>query len=282
MGEPGGARTTGGGRQGFSVRLRTGASVGVLAAGGAGAAAPLVLVPGVGGAKELFAGLLPRLAADRRAYAVDLSPRVARGAGVLDSAAADLDEVLDALALERADLLGQSFGAVVAVRAWRVRPGRLRRLVLAAPATAPAGPAGAWTFLRWTALGSAVRLWPASRRRSLAALVRRCGGYPIEPELTGGDFDALVDRVKGLAVRALARRLAALVGHSWRRELAGVDAPLLIVEGDREAALLPRGVLELFRTRAGTRLVTVAGGHMPFLTRPGEFARAVLGFLDAP
>jgi pimeloyl-ACP methyl ester carboxylesterase len=281
MEEPRVSRATGGEPEGLAVRLRTGATVGVLAAGVAAGAPPLVLVPGVGGAKELFAGLLPRLAAGRRAYAVDLSPRVGRG-GALDSAAADLREVLDALGLERADLLGQSFGAVVAVRAWRAQRSRVRRLVLAAPATAPAGLAGAWTFLRWMALGGAVRLWPSSQRRGLAALVRRAGGYPIEPELEGEDFDALVDRVKRLAALALARRLLALVGHSWRRELGDVEVPLLIVEGDREAELLPRDVLELFRERPGTRFAAVAGGHMPFLTRPDEFAHAVLQFLDAP
>jgi pimeloyl-ACP methyl ester carboxylesterase len=88
--------------------------------------------------------------------------------------------------------------------------------------------------------------------------------------------------VKRLAVPALARRLLALAGHSWRRELADVEAPLLIVEGDREVELLPRQVLALFRARPATRYATVPGGHLPFLTRPDEFARAVGEFLDAP
>jgi pimeloyl-ACP methyl ester carboxylesterase len=262
------------------LRLRTGAEIGVLAAG-AGPAPPLVLVPGVGGGKELFTALLPRLAAGRRVCAVDLSPRVAPGRGLLDSAADDLCEALEALRLAPVDLLGQSFGAVVAVRVWRARPGRVRRLVLAAPAAPPAGLAGLWTFARWAALGSAVRLWPDSRRGGLAALVRRAGGYPIEPALDGDAFDALVDRVKRLRVRSLLRRLAALAGHSWERELAGVDVPLLVIEGDREAALLPRRTLELLRGRPGTRVVVVPGGHMPFLTRPQEFARVVLEHVSA-
>jgi pimeloyl-ACP methyl ester carboxylesterase len=267
-------------------RLRAGAEVGTLESGptiaGGPPRPPLVLVPGVGGAKELFAGLLPYLAGERRVVAVDLSPRVAPGRGVLASAADDLLELLDALELPRADLLGQSFGAVVSARAWRRRPERLRRLVLAAPATPPAGLAGARAIARWLVLGSAVRLWPRGRRRGLERFVRGAGGYAIEPELAGESFDALVERVRRTDAAALARRLLALLGHSWRRELADLTAPLLIVEGDLEAALLPRSVMGFFRTRPGTRVVTLPGGHMPFLVRPEEFARAVLEFLDAP
>jgi pimeloyl-ACP methyl ester carboxylesterase len=236
----------------------------------------------VGGAKELFSGLLPFLARSRRAVALDLSPRVTGGSGVVASAVDDLMETLDGLGLERVDALGQSFGAVVSVRAWRRHPQRLRRLVLAAPAIAPAGLAGARTLLKWILLGSAVRLWPASRRQSLARFVRGAGGYAIEPELEGESFDALIERVKRIHATALARRLLALVGHSWRTELAGVAVPLLVIEGDLEAALLPRTAVDCFRSRPGTRFVTLPGGHMPFLTRPEEFARPVVDFLDAP
>jgi pimeloyl-ACP methyl ester carboxylesterase len=242
---------------------------------------PLVLVPGVAGAKELFAGLLPCLARSRRVVAVDLSPLFPGGAGTLSAAARDLRETLDALGLARVDLLGQSFGAVAAVRAWRAEPERIRRLVLAAPAIAPAGARAAGTFLKWMVIGSAVRLWPRTRTRSLATFVRATGGYPIEPAIAGPGFDALVERVKSLRAGPLVRRLIALIGHSWEGELAGVTVPLLVIEGDLEASLLPPRARELFRSRPGTRWEVVPGGHSPFLTRPEEFARAVLEFLDA-
>jgi pimeloyl-ACP methyl ester carboxylesterase len=263
------------------VLLRTGAVIGALDHGPTSGRTPLVLVPGVGGAKELFSGLLGTFGEGRRVVAVDLSPRVARGSGVIASAVEDLLETLDALGLGRVDLLGQSFGAALVVGAWRAHPQRIRRVVLAGPASLPAGWRGAGAFCQWVVLGGTVRLWPESRRRALSRWVRRAGGYTLEPELEGTGFEALVDRVKRLPLGPYLRRLLALGRHSWKRDLAELSAPLLILEGEREAAVLPRATLALFRARPRTRLVIMPGGHLPFLTRPEEFARIVRQFLDA-
>jgi len=264
----------------LSIRLRTGVQVGVLAGGRESPAPPLVLLPGVGGAKELFYSLMEPLGRGRRVWAVDLSPRVGARESVIDSAVKDLQEVLVALDLERCDLLGQSFGAVVAARATRRDGSRVRRLVLASPAAAPRGWLAPRMVFVSLATGGAIRVWPKSRSASLRRCIESLGGYALEPTLGGEDFDALVARVRRVLVFPFFRRLVACAWHSWMAELEGIDKPVLILEGEREVPLLPPAVLSFFRSRPNTSFVVVPGGHMPFLTSPDRFASAVSQFLD--
>jgi pimeloyl-ACP methyl ester carboxylesterase len=262
------------------IRLRTGFELEVLLRGADGEAPPLVLVPGVAGNKELFSNIVGLLSSDRHVVAVDLSPAVARGSSVLASAVTDLIEVLDAFGLARFDLLGQSFGALISVRVTRARPEAVRRLVLAGPATIPSSWAAPGIFARWLGMAAMIRVCPPRLRPAVARIVRQAGGFALEPELDGGGMDELMTRIRLVKVLPLARRLLAVRGHPWPRELSEITAPLLIIEGDREAALLPADVLVYFHQRPQTRYAEMRGGHMPFLVRPEEFVGLVRAFLD--
>ena len=264
------------------IGLRTGFHLEVLESGAESEAPPLVLVPGVAGGKELFSCIVGLLSQDRRVIAADLSPVVARHTSVLQSAVDDLLEVLGRLGLARFDLLGQSFGALIAVRATRARPEAVRRLVLAGPATIPSSWAAPGIFARWLGMGTMLRVCPARLRPTVAGLVRKAGGFALEPELDGGGLDELANRIRTTRVLPLIRRLLAVRGHPWPQELAEITAPVLIIEGDREAALLPDDVLVYFDQRPHTKYVEMRGGHMPFLVRPEEFVALVREFLSAP
>ena len=261
------------------IALRTGAEVEIMVGGTAGAAPPLVLVPGVAGAKELFSPVFDLLGADRRVIATDLSPVVAHGSTLLSSAVDDFLQVLDALDVPRCDLLGQSFGALIAVRALKARPAAVRRLVLAGPATIPSSWAAPGIFWRWTIAGGVMRFCPIRLRPWVAGMIRRTGGFALEPELDGTGFDELMTRVRSTHVRPLIRRLLAVRGHPWKKEMEGVEVPVLVIEGDREAALLPSAVITFFDERPNTTYREIPGGHLPFLVRPKEFVGCVTTFL---
>lgn len=263
------------------IRLRTGSEVEVLLGGAGTGALPLVLVPGVAGAKELFSPIHDLLAADRRVIATDLSPVIAHGSSLLESAVDDFLEVLDALGLTRFDLLGQSFGSLIAVRAAKARPGAVRKLVLAGPATIPSSWAAPGIFWRWMVAGGMMRICPVRLRPWVADMIRRTGGFALEPELDGTGFDELMTRVRTVHVRPLIRRLFAVRGHPWKKEMEGIEAPVLVVEGQREAALLPSSVITFFNERANTTYREIPGGHLPFLVRPEVFRKLVIDFLEA-
>ena len=264
-----------------AIRLRTGVEVGVIVAGEPGPEPALVMVPGVGGTKEVFSSVIPLLACDRLVVAMDLSPRFARGWTVVDSAVDDLLEVVAAVGLSRYDLLGHSFGALVAARTARSRPAEVRKLVLASPAVIPATMAGVSIVWGWLFMGAAIRYWPRSRPDRLSTFVKRCGGFPLEPEVEGESFEAMTKRIRETKLWPLVRRIWGVAGRSWASELKGVTAPILVIEGDQEFAFLPQAIVEIFRGGAGTKIVEIPGGHLPFLVRPEEFARQVDAFLRA-
>ncbi|MCH0543049.1 alpha/beta fold hydrolase [Streptomyces sp. MUM 203J] len=99
-------------------------------------APPLVLLHALGEEAGDWAPVTPALALDRRVYALDL-----RGHGRSDwpgdySLELMRDDVLgflDALGLDRVDLIGHSLGGAVAYLLAQERPGRVRRLVLEDP-----------------------------------------------------------------------------------------------------------------------------------------------------
>jgi pimeloyl-ACP methyl ester carboxylesterase len=99
-----------------------------------GSGEPLVLLHGGIGAGELFAPILPELAASRRVIAVDLQghghtadiDRPLRPETLADDVAA----LIAHLGLERADVMGYSLGGLVALRTAIQHPERVRRLVL--------------------------------------------------------------------------------------------------------------------------------------------------------
>lgn len=262
------------------VSLASGEEIGVHVSEATGpeAAPPLLLLPGVSGAGELFESLTPRLARGRRVATIDLPRRFPRGRAVDASVAAVL-AALASLSWNRADLLGQSFGSLVAVRAWRRAPDRVGRLVLASPAVRPAGLRGLGIVGAWLTVGSLVRIWPSEDLGRLERIVRAAGGYPAEPDLAGAEFVALARRVRRLDARALFRRLASLSRHDWRSELRDVTAPVLILMGGREVEVLPPPMRRYFETRPATAWRVVPGGHMPFLSSREEFAAAVEAFL---
>jgi len=260
--------------------LRTGAVVEAWIGGKAGAGPPLLMIPGVSGNKELLDCVFAPLARDRRVIVIDLSPVFERGVSILESAVRDAREIVEALRLDEFDLLGQSFGGLIAAHLTRQPPSSVRKLILAGPAVVPSSWAAPAILARWLSAGAMIRVCPRRWRPGLATVIRHSGGFPIEPELEGQGLEDLVTRVQVLRVVPLLRRLLSIHGVSWEKELAGVEAPVLVIEGSREAALLPPKLLVFFDQRPNTKYVELAGGHLPFLVRPEKFVAIVDAFLD--
>jgi 3-oxoadipate enol-lactonase len=115
-------------------------------------APPLVLLHGLGEGAADWDGIAPAFAPHWRVYAVDLRGHGASdwpGAYSVELMRADVLAFLDALGLDRVDLVGHSMGGLVACLLARDRPARVRRLILedigtlqSRPRTVPDRPAG--------------------------------------------------------------------------------------------------------------------------------------------
>ncbi|WP_406194418.1 alpha/beta fold hydrolase [Kitasatospora sp. NBC_01560] len=94
---------------------------------------PLVLLHALGERSLDWAGVLPELAPAHHVFALDLRGHGDSGRPGRYGLVEMRDDVLaflDALGLERVDLVGHSMGGVVAYLVAQERPGRIRRLVL--------------------------------------------------------------------------------------------------------------------------------------------------------
>ncbi|WP_437331548.1 alpha/beta fold hydrolase [Sorangium sp. So ce394] len=233
-------------------------------------APPLVCVHG---AMASSAHLLPELGpllARFRVYAVDVIGQSVKSADVRvpvegPAYAEWLTDVLDALGLPRAHLLGVSWGGFVALRMAEVAPARIDRLVLIVPGGVVSGPV--WQGLTRVAIPMALyRAFPSEDR--LARLVS--GLFTTQDAMWGPYF--------GDAVRSyrLDMRIPPL---ATPEALAGFTRPALVFGADddvsfpgakllaRAKVLLPRAETELlegcrhspptddaFRARLGGRI----------------------------
>lgn len=178
-------------------------------------------------------------------------------------------DVLDALALDRADVVGLSLGGWLAAELAVRHPGRVNRLVLvdAVGVRVPGVPMG--------------DVFMASPPKARALLFHD----PTSPVATALLPDAPPPEHLGevLRGREAAARLLWNPAHQYRRltsRLWRVQAPTLVVWGANDR-LIPLAYGEAWTGGiAGARLVTIERcGHLPPLEQPERLAEVVLGFL---
>ena len=219
----------------------------------AGEGDPLVLVHGLSGSWRWWRPVLAALGARHAVHVVDL-PRFRRHGLRPEAAAEWLEELLVALALRPAHVAAHSLGGLVAVQLAARSPESVRRLVLVAPAGVPPGR---------SLLGHALPLAAALRTASPSLL-------------TSLVLDAARTRPTSLLRGA---RFA--ISEDVRARLADVQAPTLLVWGERDPLVLARHAGEWLVRLPDARLVLVPrAGHVPMFDAPDELAAAVLGFLE--
>jgi pimeloyl-ACP methyl ester carboxylesterase len=215
-----------------------------------------------------FAEVLPRLAASRRAVAVDTPgygcsdrPKIQPTIG--DYAAA-LREALDELDLERVHLVGHHTGAVVAVELAAALPERVGTLVLSGPLYLDAA-------MR-KALGPVFAQWR----------VRNDGSHLTEKWQKFSDWTddpALVNRVLVDLLRAgETSEFGHFAAAEYRMEdrLPLVRSPTCLVYGKRDFFSSPESSGSFHEILGTCRTVVLDGGVFLPNEDPGGYARAVL------
>jgi pimeloyl-ACP methyl ester carboxylesterase len=184
----------------------------------------------------------------------------------------DVLETMDALGVERATLVGNSFGANVALRVAAVAPERVGGLVLVSAAGRERDPspqlAAAWDAEEAAlergdvdaAVAAVVEAWtlpgaPAELRDRVAAMQRRA----LETQLAAGEAEEAPDPLDG-------RRLE--------------PVPTVIAVGEHEMPDFPAAAEAWAAELPEARRVTIAGaGHLAPLEQPEAFRALLVGFL---
>jgi pimeloyl-ACP methyl ester carboxylesterase len=256
----------------------------------AGTGDPAILLHGLGATK---ASMLPTLGAlareGRRAIAIDLpgfgdSTKPLLGAYDPPYFADAVTALLDALDLERADLIGNSMGGRVAIEVGLRAPDRTRRLVLLAPSLAWLRPRPWAPYLKLVPTQLGV-IQPAPRR--IVERIVRAVVPGSDNEWTAAGIDEflrsyLTPRGRS-AFYAAARNIYLEEPNGpdgfWTR-LRELNAPSLFVWGRRDPVVpfgFARHVREVLPRAEHLELEC---GHVPQLERPRETHAATVRFLS--
>jgi pimeloyl-ACP methyl ester carboxylesterase len=268
-----------------AVTLAGGLRLRVLEAGPE-AGTPLILIHGWGACVYTFRHQLNRrtdfrrrvIAFDQRGHGLSDKP-TARGSYVTGALVADVRDLMDALQIERADILGHSLGGGVALHFTLTHRARVRRLVLAAPiglTRVELPRIGHWLTPRFTdrfARFLTPRLLTEVLLRSTYGDPRRVTERDIDEYWAPSQFPNYYRATRALLGEfdwnALDARQLASLGH---------ESLVILSTADR----LIRGAQPAATTIPKAKLVELDGaGHLGVEECPEEFNRAVRTFLDA-
>lgn len=265
-----------------------------------------VAVHGLGGSHVNWKLLAPYLAERGRVFAPDLAGfgltlPTGRTAGVpdnLDLLAGFIRTVSPAAPVI---LLGNSMGGLLSILLAGTRPRLVERMVLVAPASprpvrAPLDAEVARNFVLMTVPGLGERVLARRQRRvtpdeQVRMTMQLCAA---DPESLGASvLDEHVDMVRRRremphaqaamlqATRSLMMTMGPRAGQLWRA-VADVQAPTLLLHGERDRLVTAKGIEVLARKRPDWTHVSYDDlGHIPMLEAPKRVAEDITGWLDA-
>lgn len=238
----------------------------------------IVFLHGIGGDAWSFALQLDAMAPTRRAVAWNMpgyggSPAVA-SLSFADLASA-LEELLDRLKIERADLFGHSIGGMVALEFAATRPGRVRSLILCATTPSFGNKDGTFNeqFLK-------ARLGPLDAGKTMAELASTAIPAVIGPGADPAGVALVQKSMSGIPVDAYRTVVKCLVTFDRRTSLGGIAAPTLLIAGERDPNAPPRSMAKMAEAMPNARFAEIAGaGHLMPNERPAEINRLIADFL---
>jgi len=243
--------------------------------GDAKAAPPVVLIHGAGcNLEDMRFALGERLCARRRVILVDRaglgwSERKGRAGASPAYQAAMLREVLDRLCVERAVIVGHSWGGALATTFALDHPARVAALVLLAPPLYPFPRRMTWLYALFAMPGFG---WLYAHTLALPLGLPFIGvglGSAFLPQLPPRRYikrTAALSLLRPATFLANARDVADLAGHleSLKARYATLATPTVIMTGDRDLVVAPRQhALPFAAAVPAARLVVLPGiGHM--------------------
>jgi len=231
--------------------------------------------------------LVDALAADRRVVTFDnvgVAATTGRTPSTIEAMARDAIAFLDAMSLERIDLLGFSIGSFVAQEIALIRPDQLRRLVLAS--AAPQGAAGmhGWAPEVIAAVGGRqpnpqgyldvfFADTDTSRQAGQEAAGRIFGGTANRDEPTSWQTrQAQYDAICAWGIP----------NHALLERVTGIQVPVFVANGDSDPMILPRYSYLLAGLLPDARLKIYPDSAHGFLFQHhAQFAADVHAFLEA-
>jgi pimeloyl-ACP methyl ester carboxylesterase len=228
-----------------------------------GSGHPLLLVNGLGGNVDMWGPAQDRLALGARTIAFDApgtgSSQTARVPMPIPAVARLVVRLLDELGLERTDVLGYSWGGLLAQQLAATAPDRVRRLALAGTSCGWGGVPGDLRAL--ALLTTPLRYYSQTFYEATSHLLDGTGGSGGQDGHSRAHADAR--RAHPPSLRGYWSQVLAGTAYSSLPWLHRISAPTLIVSGLCDRLVPPANGVVLAREIANSRLVLVPGeGHL--------------------
>lgn len=242
-----------------------------------GTGEPVVFLHGLGGTREAWGPQLRALHPFGRCIAWDMP-----GYGDSDrcepltyAAIADrLVDLLDRLDIDRANVVGLSFGGMHALHTALRHPERVDRLVLAD--TSPAFGMDGTTAAEWIA----ARLTPIDQGLTPADIAEPVLDAITATPLTGLVREELVAAFGRIGTDGFRAAVYCLPTNDIRADLSRIDHPALVIVGELDAETPPSYAQALADGLANARLRVLEGvGHLSPSEAPDRFNQLVRSFL---
>ena len=258
----------------------------------AGEGPPVVLIHGMVNASRHWEAVAERLAEHHLVIAPDLighgDSATPRGDYSLGAHAAVIRDLLAALGIERATMVGHSLGGGIAMVYFWQFPERVERLALVS-----SGGLGDQVspLLRSAALPGASALISMATHRRFTGLLDRAGlALRDRGSSLGIQFQAVARALRPLenagGREAFIQTLRAVIDRHGQRVSATDrlyllrDVPTLIAWGERDRTIPVEHGLAAQRAIPGSRFVTIPrAAHFPHIEQPDALATALLDFI---
>jgi pimeloyl-ACP methyl ester carboxylesterase len=252
-------------------------------------AVPLVLLQHFRGNLDNWdPALIDALIAERRVLTFDnvgVAATTGRTPNTLEAMAHGAIAFIEALNLERVDLLGFSIGSFVAQEISLIRPDLLRRVVLAS--SAPQGAAG---MHGWApeVIGAVGAPEPSPQGYLEVFFAPTNTSREAGQQAAGRIFGRTTDRDKPTTWQTRQAQYDAVCAwgipnHSLLQRLAAIELPVFVVNGDSDPMILPRYSYLLAGLLPDARLTIYPDSAHGFLFQHhSRFAADVHAFLEEP
>lgn len=230
-----------------------------------GSGPPLVYVPGLDGSGELL--FLQERELAERFRLLRIPSRAARHFEYEDLLT-DVEAALDSEGIQRATILGESFGGSVALQFALARPHRVERLILVS----------AFPYFRNRRL---LKLGLRITRTFSPAFIFKGKRWLDVPVFA---LDGVGPSVRGRLARitrrqppdGFVRRVELVAGYDVRERLAEIDAPTLLIAGERDRLVPAVEAIEMSaRLRNATVRILPGVGHACLLDPALSLARVI-------
>jgi pimeloyl-ACP methyl ester carboxylesterase len=244
----------------------------------------LILIPGFASGAWAWFRQIENLAKDFQVITFD--PRGIANSSLgdgetmvsIETIADDIAALLDELKIERANILGTSFGGFVAQEFALAYPDKLKKLILACTSFGGANHvAPAWEVQ--AAFVSTDDLNKQERIRKFIVPAFTPDFYHAHPDVV--EQVCQLREQNYVPETVYMQQLESATAFDAEKRVSRIQAETLILTGDTDVVVPCENSRNLARTISNSKLEIIKGGsHMFFIEKAGEFNRIVTNFLE--